>query len=43
MAGAAPHPLTVAVTSRALFDLEEGNALFEREGLEAYAQYQRQR
>ena len=38
-----PRLLTVAVTSRALFDLEEGNALFEREGLEAYAQYQRQR
>jgi len=33
--------LTVAVTSRALFDLEEGNALFEREGVTAYADYQR--
>jgi len=33
--------LTVAVTSRALFDLEEGNALFEREGVAAYADYQR--
>ena len=38
-----PRLLTVAVTSRALFDLEEGNALFEREGLEAYAAYQRER
>src|SRR5690606_40641454 len=37
----APRVLTVAVTSRALFDLEEGHALFEREGLEAYASYQR--
>src|SRR5690606_39519273 len=37
----APRVLTVAVTSRALFDLEEGHALFEREGLEAYADYQR--
>ncbi len=36
-----PRLLTVAVTSRALFDLEEGHALFEREGLEAYAAYQR--
>lgn len=38
-----PRLLTVAVTSRALFDLEEGNALFERDGLQAYADYQRQR
>ncbi len=36
-----PRVLTVAVTSRALFDLEEGHALFERDGLEAYSQYQR--
>lgn len=36
-----PRLLTVAVTSRALFDLEEGHALFEREGVEAYAAYQR--
>lgn len=36
-----PRLLTVAVTSRALFDLEEGHALFESEGLEAYAAYQR--
>ena len=38
----APRLLTVAVTSRALFDLEESHALFEREGVEAYAEYQRQ-
>lgn len=37
-----PRLLTVAVTSRALFDLEEGHALFEREGVEAYAAYQRE-
>lgn len=34
--------LTVAVTSRALFNLEEGHTLFEREGLEAYSAYQRE-
>src|SRR5690606_3541099 len=37
-----PRVLTVAVTSRALFDLEEGHSLFEREGVDAYAEYQRQ-
>lgn len=42
MADNTPRLLTVAVTSRALFDLEEGHALFESEGLEAYAAYQRQ-
>lgn len=36
-----PRLLTVAVTSRALFDLEEGHALFEAEGVDAYAEYQR--
>jgi 5'-nucleotidase len=36
-----PRLLTVAVTSRALFDLEEGHVLFEREGVDAYAAYQR--
>lgn len=41
MADNTPRLLTVAVTSRALFDLEEGHALFEREGVEAYAAYQR--
>ncbi|MBS3959717.1 MAG: 5'-nucleotidase [Xanthomonadaceae bacterium] len=35
------RPLTVAITARALFDLEDGHALFEREGLLAYAEYQR--
>ncbi len=36
-----PRLLTVAVTSRALFDLEESHALFEREGVEAYSNFQR--
>ena len=34
-------PLIVAISSRALFDLEDSHALFEREGLEAYARFQR--
>src|SRR6476620_2747755 len=34
-------PLIVAISSRTLFDLEEGHDLFEREGLEAYAHFQR--
>ncbi len=33
-------PLTVAISSRALFDLSASNDVFEREGLEAYRQYQ---
>ena len=36
------HLLTVAVTSRALFNLEQSHAIFESEGLEAYAAYQRE-
>ena len=36
-----PRLLNVAVTSRALFDLEESHALYEREGVQAYADYQR--
>lgn len=39
----APQPLTVAITSRALFDLEDGHALFEREGVQAYSSFQRSR
>ena len=35
--------LVVAITARALFDLESTHALFEGEGLEAYAQHQRAR
>lgn len=32
--------LVVAISSRALFDLEEENEIFEKEGLEAYSKYQ---
>ena len=39
----APQPLTVAITSRALFDLEDGHTLFEREGVQAYSSFQRSR
>ncbi len=34
------HKLVVAIASRALFDLDESNQIFEREGIEAYAKYQ---
>ena len=37
-----PQPLTIAISSRALFDLEHSHALFERDGLEAYARFQRE-
>lgn len=37
----AQETFVVAISSRALFDLEASHALFEREGLEAYARYQR--
>ncbi len=33
-------PLTVAISSRALFDLNESNRIFESEGLDAYRRYQ---
>lgn len=32
--------LTVAISSRALFDLDDSNSVYEHEGLEAYRQYQ---
>jgi len=35
------NPLIVAISSRTLFDLEDSHALFEREGLDAYADFQR--
>src|SRR5688572_23896904 len=38
-----PQPLTVAITSRALFDLEHSHALYEREGVEAFSAHQRTR
>ena len=33
-------PLTVAISSRALFDLDESNRIFENEGLDAYRRFQ---
>lgn len=36
-----PQKLVVAITARALFDLEKGHALFEDHGLDAYAKHQR--
>ena len=35
------QPLVVAITTRALFHMEDSHALFEREGIEAFAEYQR--
>ncbi len=35
--------LVVAITSRALFDLEDSHGVFERDGVQAYAQFQRTR
>ncbi|OGT64879.1 MAG: 5'-nucleotidase [Gammaproteobacteria bacterium RIFCSPHIGHO2_12_FULL_45_9] len=32
--------LVIAISSRALFDLDESNAIFEQEGIESYAAYQ---
>lgn len=34
-------PLVIGISSRALFNLEEENAVFEEHGLKAYADYQR--
>lgn len=34
------NPLVIGISSRALFDLEEENRIFEEQGLEAYADYQ---
>jgi 5'-nucleotidase len=34
--------LVVALSARALFDLEDGHAIYENEGVEAYAEYQRE-
>ena len=33
----------MALSARALFDLEESHAVFEAEGVDAYAAYQRSR
>lgn len=34
------QPLVIGISSRALFDLEEENEIFEKSGLEAYIKYQ---
>jgi 5'-nucleotidase len=34
------HKLIVAISSRALFDLDESNTIFEQDGVEAYSRYQ---
>ncbi len=39
----APRKLVVAITARALFDLEHSHGLFESEGIQAYAAHQRKR
>lgn len=36
-------PLIVAISSRTLFDMEDSHVLFESDGLDAYAAYQRSR
>ena len=40
MAYSLKDKLVVAVSSRALFDLEEENKIFEKKGLDAYYKYQ---
>ena len=40
MAVASDSKLVVAISSRALFDLEQSNAVYEAEGVEAYCRYQ---
>lgn len=40
MAESLENCLVVAISSRALFDLEEGHRIFTQQGLEAYARYQ---
>ena len=37
-----PPPLVVAITARALFHMEDSHALFEREGIHAFSEHQRQ-
>lgn len=43
MARSAPGRLVVAVSSGALFDLTEAETVYQRDGLEAYRAYQRER
>lgn len=40
-ASQAHAPLVVAITARALFHLEDGHRVFEAQGIDAYAEYQR--
>ncbi|MCF7220262.1 5'-nucleotidase [Marilutibacter chinensis] len=42
MPDANADPLIVAISSRTLFDLEDSHALFEAQGIDAYADYQRE-
>ena len=42
-AAPASDPLVIAISSRALFDLEESHALFEAQGVDVYADFQRTR
>ena len=35
-----PKSLTIAISSTALFDLDESDEIYREEGLEAYRQYQ---
>lgn len=37
------NTLVIGISSRALFDLEEANRIFQEEGMDAYKSYQRQR
>ena len=43
MAKEASNPLVIAISSRALFDLEQGHEVYVREGIDAYWQYQVER
>jgi len=43
MPAAIDHRLIVAISSRALFDLSESHAVYEREGVEAYQRHQVER
>jgi len=40
MSSASPSKLVIAISSRALFDLDASHEVFEREGVEAYRRYQ---
>jgi 5'-nucleotidase len=40
MAQSLENRLVVAISSRALFDLEESHRIFTEQGLEAYSRYQ---